>query len=37
MVMLIFSKGAFLPFHRLLLWTHEQALRTECNYAGFQP
>ncbi|KAF2866050.1 hypothetical protein BDV95DRAFT_210831 [Massariosphaeria phaeospora] len=29
--------GAFLPFHRAILHAHESALRSECNYAGFQP
>lgn len=29
--------GAFLPFHRLLMWAHEHILRTECGYEGAQP
>ncbi|TLS26409.1 hypothetical protein PpBr36_05572 [Pyricularia pennisetigena] len=29
--------AAFLPFHRLLLFAHETAMRTECGYTGFQP
>ncbi|KAF2728831.1 Di-copper centre-containing protein [Polyplosphaeria fusca] len=29
--------GAFLPFHRALLSAHENALRTECGYTGWQP
>lgn len=29
--------GAFLPFHRLMMHAHESALRTECNYTGYQP
>ncbi|CAM1502368.1 Fc.00g043520.m01.CDS01 [Cosmosporella sp. VM-42] len=29
--------GAFLPFHRLLMWAHEHKLRTECRYQGAQP
>ncbi|KAJ0422353.1 hypothetical protein BJY00DRAFT_311074 [Aspergillus carlsbadensis] len=28
--------GNFYPWHRLLIWSHEQALRT-CGYAGAQP
>ena len=31
------TQGAFLPFHRLMMYTHETALRTECNYTGYQP
>ncbi|KAK3376297.1 hypothetical protein B0T24DRAFT_699716 [Lasiosphaeria ovina] len=27
----------FLPWHRYYLWHYENALRTECNYTGFQP
>lgn len=30
-------QGAFLPWHRLYMWAHENALRTECNYTGTQP
>jgi tyrosinase len=30
-------KGAFLPWHRYLLHTHEYILKTECNYTGTQP
>lgn len=29
--------GAFLPFHRALLYAHEKALRNECGYDGWQP
>jgi len=29
--------GQFLPFHRLFLSAHEEALRNECGYAGAQP
>ncbi|KAF5534722.1 di-copper centre-containing protein, partial [Fusarium napiforme] len=29
--------GAFLPYHRLLMHTHEHFLRTECGYTGYQP
>ncbi|KAK2737146.1 hypothetical protein FQN55_001262 [Onygenales sp. PD_40] len=29
--------GAFLPFHRLLMYAHETALREECGYEGYQP
>ncbi|KAF2679807.1 Di-copper centre-containing protein [Lentithecium fluviatile CBS 122367] len=29
--------GAFLPFHRLLMKAHEEALRSECGYTGYQP
>jgi hypothetical protein len=29
--------GAFLPWHRALIWAHETALRTRCNYTGAQP
>jgi hypothetical protein len=31
------SQGGFLPFHRVMMYAHEQALRTECNYSGYQP
>jgi hypothetical protein len=31
------TKGAFLPWHRYLIHTHEYALKTECNYTGTQP
>jgi tyrosinase len=30
-------QGAFLPFHRMMMHAHEEALRTECNYTGYQP
>lgn len=30
-------KGAFLPWHRYFMHTHETVLRNECNYTGFQP
>ncbi|KAL2160796.1 hypothetical protein VTH06DRAFT_993 [Thermothelomyces fergusii] len=29
--------GAFLPFHRMMMYAHETALREECNYTGYQP
>jgi tyrosinase len=29
--------GAFLPFHRAMLYAHEEALRNECGYDGWQP
>ncbi|KAK0657776.1 hypothetical protein B0T16DRAFT_386256 [Cercophora newfieldiana] len=29
--------GQFLPFHRLFIFAHEQALRKECGYTGAQP
>jgi tyrosinase len=29
--------AAFLPWHRALMWAHESALRTRCNYTGAQP
>ncbi|KAK4098878.1 Di-copper centre-containing protein [Parathielavia hyrcaniae] len=29
--------GAFLPFHRLLMYAHEHLLREECGYRGAQP
>ncbi|KAK1752742.1 hypothetical protein QBC47DRAFT_349568 [Echria macrotheca] len=29
--------GQFLPFHRLFVWAHEQALQNECGYTGAQP
>ncbi|KAM7188567.1 hypothetical protein V8F33_010532 [Rhypophila sp. PSN 637] len=29
--------GQFLPFHRLFVWEHEQALRRECGYTGAHP
>ena len=29
--------GAFLPFHRLHMYAHEQLLRNECGYKGAQP
>ncbi|OAT01056.1 hypothetical protein, variant 2 [Blastomyces dermatitidis ER-3] len=29
--------GAFLPFHRLMTYSHEAALREECGYKGYQP
>ncbi|KAL8366403.1 hypothetical protein RB595_004940 [Gaeumannomyces hyphopodioides] len=29
--------GAFLPFHRLMMFAHETALRDECGYKGYQP
>lgn len=30
-------QGQFLPFHRLFVWAHEQALQKECGYTGTQP
>jgi tyrosinase len=27
----------FLPWHRYYIWHYENALRTECNYTGYQP
>ncbi len=30
-------QGAFLPFHRMMMLSHENALRNECNYTGYQP
>src|SRR4051812_36971604 len=30
-------QGAFFPYHRLYVWVHEQALRNECGYTGWQP
>lgn len=29
--------GAFLPFHRAMLFAHEEAMRKECGYQGRQP
>ncbi|KAK1751191.1 hypothetical protein QBC47DRAFT_85536 [Echria macrotheca] len=29
--------GQFLPYHRLFVWAHEEALRRECGYRGAQP
>lgn len=29
--------GIFLSWHRYFTWVYEEALRTECNYAGTQP
>jgi tyrosinase len=29
--------GAFLPFHRAMLYAHEEALRKECDYKDWQP
>ena len=31
------EQGAFLPFHRLLVYAHEQLLKNECDYDGAQP
>jgi len=31
------AQGQFLPFHRLFVWAHEQALRNECGFTGTQP
>jgi tyrosinase len=29
--------GSFLPFHRAIIFVHEEALREECGYKGWQP
>jgi tyrosinase len=29
--------GQFLPYHRYLMFIHEQVLRTDCGYKGHQP
>ncbi|KAK0627925.1 hypothetical protein B0T14DRAFT_422288 [Immersiella caudata] len=29
--------GQFLPFHRLFVWAHEEALRNDCGFTGAQP
>lgn len=29
--------GAFLPYHRLLMHTHEYFMKNSCNYTGAQP
>lgn len=34
---MVISQGQFLPFHRLFVFAHEQALRNECGYLGTQP
>jgi tyrosinase len=33
----VHGTGAFLPYHRLLMHTHELILQTECGYTGAQP
>jgi tyrosinase len=33
----IHMTGSFLTWHRYMVWAYEQALRTECGYAGAQP
>ncbi|KAL1857109.1 hypothetical protein Daus18300_010452 [Diaporthe australafricana] len=33
----IHDTGTFLPWHRYVVLTHENALRDECNYTGYQP
>ncbi|KAL2070975.1 hypothetical protein VTL71DRAFT_14001 [Oculimacula yallundae] len=33
----VHNVGAFLPFHRLLMHSHEYLLRTECGFNGTQP
>ncbi|KAJ0104427.1 hypothetical protein J7T55_010891 [Diaporthe amygdali] len=33
----IHDVGGFLPWHRYLVLAHENILRDECNYAGYQP
>ncbi|KAH8749491.1 amino acid transporter [Diaporthe sp. PMI_573] len=33
----VHAVGAFLPWHRLYVHLHEQLLRNECNYTGYQP
>lgn len=32
----VHNTGYFLPFHRMLMHAHEQALRNECGYTGHQ-
>ncbi|KAL1836325.1 hypothetical protein VTJ49DRAFT_5309 [Mycothermus thermophilus] len=34
---IVHNVGAFLPYHRLLMWAHEKLLREECGYQGAQP
>jgi len=33
----IHGTANFLSWHRFFTWTYEQALRSECSYAGYQP
>ncbi|KAK4466001.1 putative tyrosinase [Cladorrhinum samala] len=33
----IHGTASFLSWHRYFTWTYEQALRSECNYEGWQP
>lgn len=33
----IHFSGWFLPWHRQFVWLFENALRSECNYTGYQP
>lgn len=33
----VHNVGAFLPWHRYFVLAHENALRYECNYTGYQP
>jgi len=33
----IHATANFLSWHRLFVWTYEQALRNECGYKGYQP
>ncbi|KAK5652225.1 hypothetical protein OQA88_10722 [Cercophora sp. LCS_1] len=34
---IVHHAGQFLPYHRLFVWAHEEALRRECGYRGAQP
>lgn len=33
----VHNVGGFLPWHRYFVLAHENALRNECNYTGYQP
>ncbi|KAK0620901.1 hypothetical protein B0T14DRAFT_405614, partial [Immersiella caudata] len=37
MAEIVHFAGQFLPYHRLFVWAHEQALERECGYKGGQP
>jgi tyrosinase len=37
MTLSVHFSGIFLAWHRNFVWLWEQALRNECNYAGYQP
>jgi hypothetical protein len=37
MTEIVHYAGQFLPYHRLFVWAHEQALERECGYKGGQP